>query len=511
MVEEYPEDNNMASQQSYRPRRARQEPAAEQFSESLADQTALKRAPRRAASDAPGAADTQPEQPLNNAQQPTASAYNPLLFPEPAKLPARNAQLAQSLRESQDDLPPTEYSQLNMRQNSTAERLPQSSFSELGLPVIAQNSTAENNLQQGSSTIKNKKRFRIVVSTIIALLLIGALAFTGKAIIDGVRDRFGIGVSLDYEGAGEGEVFVTVKSGDTGSDIAEALAEANVVKTAEGFVKYLLRNHPEAVFDVGSYKLKHKMSPEAAYTALQDPKNKEDLVVTLPEGISADQAFERFSAVTGIPLEDFKQAAANYQALGVPTDFPSIEGFIFPATYELNPDDTASDILRKTVDRMWQALQEHGVTASDAHKILTMAALVQREAGADKNDFPKIARVFYNRLEKDMHLESDATVAYGTGRTHTVWTTAAERADASNKYNTYANPGLPIGPIGLPGDIAIKAALKPANGNWLYFVPINLETGETAFAETFTEHEKNTDLLADWCNAHRAAGGTRCD
>jgi UPF0755 protein len=98
-----------------------------------------------------------------------------------------------------------------------------------------------------------------------------------------------------------------------------------------------------------------------------------------------------------------------------------------------------------------------------------------------------------------MNLESDATVAYGTGRLDTVWTEPEERADASNPYNTYANPGLPVGPIGLPGELAIQAAISPADGPWLFFVPINLATGETKFSETAEEHQDGVDQLLAWC------------
>jgi UPF0755 protein len=111
----------------------------------------------------------------------------------------------------------------------------------------------------------------------------------------------------------------------------------------------------------------------------------------------------------------------------------------------------------------------------------------------------KIARVFYNRLEQGMRFESDATVAYGTGNTHTVWTTSAERADPDNLYNTYVHFGMPYGPIGLPGEDAIKAALSPADGPWLFFVPINLATGETVFSETASQHEAAAQQLYAWC------------
>jgi UPF0755 protein len=136
-----------------------------------------------------------------------------------------------------------------------------------------------------------------------------------------------------------------------------------------------------------------------------------------------------------------------------------------------------------------------------------MAALIQREAGPNQDDFYKISRVFTNRLEQGINLESDATVAYGADTLDTVWTDPADRANAENKYNTYANPGLPIGPIGAAGDLAIDAALHPADGPWLFFVPINLATGETVFSETVEEHDAAVDVLQNWCreNAENAS------
>ena len=118
-----------------------------------------------------------------------------------------------------------------------------------------------------------------------------------------------------------------------------------------------------------------------------------------------------------------------------------------------------------------------------------------------KTDFRIVKELPKKNIDTGMNLESDATVAYGTGNTHTVWTTDAERADASNPYNTYANPGLPIGPIGNPGDVAINAAVHPADGSWLFFVPVNLATGETVFSTTVEEHEAAVAQLQAWCAA----------
>jgi UPF0755 protein len=99
-------------------------------------------------------------------------------------------------------------------------------------------------------------------------------------------------------------------------------------------------------------------------------------------------------------------------------------------------------------------------------------------------------------------MESDATVAFGTGNTYRVETTSAERADESNLYNTYIHPGLPFAPISNPGDVAIDAVMNPAEGPWMFFVTWNLDTGETIFSETADEHAAGVDIWIAWMDEH---------
>lgn len=363
-----------------------------------------------------------------------------------------------------------------------------------------------------STARRNGKRVVIVLSVLLALLL--ALGGAGLYLWGQYGDRISLALGWttnDYEGEGHGEVIVTITSGDIGEDVAKTLADADVVKTSQAFYELLLEQDPAVDFQVGSYRLKLEMSSQAALDALQDPENKVELTVAIPEGVSAMSALERASEVTGIPMSDFEAAVADPSAYGVPAGFPSIEGFLFPATYVFEPDDTAETIVQKMVDRMRQALEEHGVADADALRVLTLASIVQKESG-NTEDMPKISRVFLNRIDTGMHLQSDATVSYGTGNPdNTVWTSDDERADASNKYNTYANPGLPIGPIGLPGDAAIDAALHPADGAWLFFTAVDLENGVTAFADDEAGHQANVEQLHEWCAAHESEGGKYCD
>jgi len=340
----------------------------------------------------------------------------------------------------------------------------------------------------------------IAVTTIFAMVAgAGAWAWTNHE--DKVREILGWEIPNDYPGTGNGvEAIVVIQAGDIGGDVAQELLAKKVTMTFDATYDYLVAN-PQISFQPGNYTLQEQMSAASAVAALQDPANKILNSVTIPEGTAAVDVYALLASALELPVEDFTEAAKDFKAYGVPADAKSIEGFLFPATYDFDPGTTAADALQRLVTEAITRLDNAGVAPEDRVKTVILASIIQREAGQNVDDMAKIGRVFLNRIEQGMHLESDATVAYGTGNTHTVWTTDAERADKSNKWNTYANPGLPIGPIGNPGDAAINGAVNPADGSWLFFVPINLKTGETVFSNTADEHFQAVEQLRAWCRA----------
>lgn len=343
----------------------------------------------------------------------------------------------------------------------------------------------------------------MLVGVLSLLLGIGAAgaAYVWTTYESQVRELLGWELPNDYEGSGNGtEVMVVVRPGDIGEDVARTLQREGVTMSFTAFYELLLAD-PSIVLFPGTYLLQGEMSAQAALDVLRDPANRVTSSVTIPEGTTILDALGLLALGTEIPFEEFEAAAVDPTVYGIPAEAPSLEGYLFPATYEFEPGLTAPQVIQVLVDEMFARLDARGVAVEDRHRILTMAGLVQREAGPNTDDFGKIARVFYNRLEGGWRLESDATVAYGTGNFSTVWTTDAERADASNPYNTYANDGLPIGPIGLPGEVAIDAAISPTEGPWFFFVPTNLQTGETVFSETVDEHEAAVEVLRQWCRA----------
>ena len=348
--------------------------------------------------------------------------------------------------------------------------------------------------------VKTRRR---IIGAVIALVVIVGLGFLAAWGLEQLRERFA--GPEDYPGPGTGEVVIQIQSGENGYDVAATLLEQDVIASTEAFTDILV-DDPSIQLHPGAYRVQQQMSAQGALDAILDPANKVELRVTVPEGYTLPQVFERLERDLGIPQSEFLQLAGNFAQFDLPDDAISLEGWLFPATYTFDDGVTAQGVLEAMIARQHQALEQHGVAAEDAQRVLTFAALVQREARY-ADDFGRVARVFQNRLDINMPLQSDATVAYGTGNLHVVTTTAEERADASNPYNTYAHPGLPVGPIGAPGDQAIQAVLAPTEGPWLYFVTVNPETGETVFSETYDEHQVAVSQFQQFLRDNPGWGG----
>lgn len=350
---------------------------------------------------------------------------------------------------------------------------------------------------------------RILISLLVTVLLLGGLAAAGAYL----WSQYGAQVSLalgwtsnDYEGQGEGKTVVVVTEGEIGEDIALALADADVVKTSEAFYDLLLKQDPAVEFLPGSYQLKLQMSSQAALDALQDPANKLAFTAMIPEGKTVAQTLELVSAGAGIPLEELQAAAKNPAAFGLPEGVDSLEGWLFPATYEFEEKTTGVEAIQRLVDRQREELDSLGVAEADRERVLTIAAMVQREGGRIE-DFGKVARVIDNRLAQDMLLQMDSTAQYGMGQHEdgSVWSTDEALSD-DNPWNTYVHTGLPKGPIANPGADAIEATLNPTAGDWLYFVAVNLDTRESIFSSTLEEHNAAVGVLNEWCAANPGKG-----
>ena len=347
---------------------------------------------------------------------------------------------------------------------------------------------------------------------IFALIAIAVLAISGAGVWVlwneyGTRivNYFAAEEVLDFEGSGaQPGIEIVVDQGDIGEVVARKLFDQGVTASFESVYEILLQD-ATITFQPGTYELLTGMSAQSAIEALREPSNRVQISFVIIEGVTMERALATIAEKASVLLEDLQEAVADPSVYGVANPANSLEGYLFPATYQFEPGTSAGDIIARMVAETKSRLTAKEVPPERWHEILTMAALVQREARMEE-DFYKASRVFNNRLDIGMALQSDATVTYWTGLYDSVSTTDADRADPDNPYNTYYHTGLPLGPISLPGDLAIDAALNPAVGDWLYFVAIDLRTGDTIFSNTYAEHLVAVDKWLSWCRESEENG-----
>ncbi|OUC99858.1 endolytic transglycosylase MltG [Streptosporangium minutum] len=354
--------------------------------------------------------------------------------------------------------------------------------------------------RRGRRRRRRRNRGGFLAPMLAAIVLLGGVGAGGFYGYTWLRDAMTV---EDYTGEGAGEVVVEIKTGQSASDVARTLQEQGVVKSAEAFVDAAAAADMSASLQPGEYTLRKQMSAAAAVKLL-DPDKRLRETVTLKEGLRLSDTLTQLAKQTGKPLREFQRAARDGKALGLPSYARGrLEGYAFPATYEISPKMGAAEILTAMVDRFHQTAGKDGLEKEakalghTPHEIMTIASIVQAESGSVE-DMGKVARVIYNRLDGNppRKLEMDSTVMYGLNK----YGVAATNADleSNSPYNTYTREGLPPGPIANPGDHAIQAALNPTKGDWIFFVTTDTKRGITKFtaseAEFFrfkAEFEKN--------------------
>ncbi|MER7396553.1 endolytic transglycosylase MltG, partial [Streptomyces sp. NPDC000151] len=339
-----------------------------------------------------------------------------------------------------------------------------------------------------------KRRGRAVATVVVLAVLAGGgyLAY----------DRFG--PAPDYEGAGTGSVQVEIPDGSPVLQMGLLLKKEGVVKSADAFTAAVTENaKAKGGLQPGVYTLRKEMSAASAVELMLSPKSRNNL--TIPEGSRAVTVYARIDKKLGLKTGTTKGVAASEaKNLGLPSwadDDPDIkdplEGFLYPSTYEVNKKMKPAAVLKQMVERAKQNYARYDL-AGQAKKLgldspldlITVASLTQAE-GTSHDDFRKMAEVVYNRLDPGNSqtygkLEFDSTYNYIKNQSELDIPISAIK-NYDNPYNTYYYKGLPPGPIGNPGEDALKASLNPTDEGWYYFVAIN---GKTSFAKTYAEHEK---------------------
>lgn len=349
--------------------------------------------------------------------------------------------------------------------------------------------------QRRRRRVRARRTWLSVLLGVGILLVASALAWTAiRPLVASLTE------ANDYPGPGAGQVSVTIPDGATGTEIAQVLKDAGVVKSIDAFVTTASGDSRASGIQPGDYLLRREMSAAGALDVLADPANRQVARVTIREGLRADAILQTVAEETAISAEDLAAAADAPGELGLPAEADGdLEGWLFPATYEVSGSTTATALLSRMVARTVQELTDLGVQRASWQRTIIAASLVEAERSSDE-DAPKVARVVQNRLERDMPLQMDSTINYALDRYKIG--VSIEDTKIDSPYNTYQRKGLPVGPICSPGAASIKAVLAPADGDWLYFVTVNPDTGETKFATTEAEFFEIKAELDAWLAAN---------
>ena len=277
------------------------------------------------------------------------------------------------------------------------------------------------------------------------------------------------------------EVTIDIPAGSTGSEIARILFEAKVVKSSTAFFRVAVGDSRSEKIAPGSHKVTMKISAAQALEQLLDPNRIPNLIRIYEGGWKSEVA--QSLRDYGFTSQEIEQA---FKAVRLPKGFSSVEGLLFPAQYTFAKGATATEAVQAMIDRFTQEsvskLIMKGSKDFTPSQLLTIASIVQAEG--DIKDYPQVARVILNRLKLGMPLQLDSTVHFIKKVRGQIFL-STQSTLINSPYNTYKRYGLPPGPIGSPGVDAMSAALKPASGDWLFFITV--APGDTRFTKSIDE------------------------
>ena len=312
------------------------------------------------------------------------------------------------------------------------------------------------------------------------------------AVVHEVRKGGGGAPDFPCSQSAASEVEISISKGATGADIAQQLLESGVTKSSAAFFRLAVGDKRSQRIAPGSHRIQIGICSQDALDQLLDPKRIVGLI-NIFEGAWNTEVVAQMVAAGFSKVEVTKAMAA----IALPSGFKSLEGLLFPAQYSFAPGTSAQSAVSAMVERGNLEIGKSGISASNgkysAQQLLTIASIVQAEA--DQKDFSKVSRVIRNRLEKGMPLQMDSTVHYVKKVRGKIFLSTASTLLKSD-YNTYRKYGLPPGPIGNPGVAAMRAAVNPELGDWIYFITVApADTRFTASNDQFNlwkaEYKKN--------------------
>ena len=338
-----------------------------------------------------------------------------------------------------------------------------------------------------------KYKLPIVIAAVVLIVVIAI--FAGRSFYNAM---------LEPTGTSTETMIVEIPDGSTIKDVGEILYDQGLIKNTMIFQSYAGRHsRGTSGMQAGNYEMNHAMSvPDIVNKMLDGDVYSGAIPVLLSGGKNINemaQILEKHNICTSAAFISETKKLGEYKALypilsSIPDDKNrTLEGYLFPDTYEIEPGSTAADVVKKMLDRFTEVynqdfMQQTTEKGKSVDEIVIMASIVELETKLPE-DKANAASVFYNRIAQNMPLQSDITVDYALGKKHAVLT--EEQTKIDSPYNTYQNLGLPVGPICSPGKSSIDAAINPAQTNYLFFVA-DMDSGKLYFNETLEGH--NADV-----------------
>ncbi|MCL1899998.1 MAG: endolytic transglycosylase MltG [Promicromonosporaceae bacterium] len=357
-----------------------------------------------------------------------------------------------------------------------------------------------------------RRRRRRITALILIPAFIAVLIPFGRNLLDensnwgrGLFASFAAPPIEDFEGPAEGEVVVTIPAGATGSLIGQILFDAEVVASVAAFNEAFGDNPDAGGIQPGAVRLYRRM-PAADAVAMLTLNERMITRITFPENFTQAQIFARIEAQTDIPQSQLDAVLADPSLIGLPPEAEGeIEGWLFPATYDLVFGETAVSLLSSMVTRTVSELERLEVPAEQWRDTIIKASIIEREAPVFRGEgvddptlyMRKVSQVIQNRLAINEPLGMDAIDAFYHGRpAHRI--SPNDLRDATNPWASRVNPGLPPGPIGSASADALYAVVNPEPGPWRWFVTIDLCTRETFFTDSYQQFLVYRQAHREW-------------
>jgi UPF0755 protein len=318
---------------------------------------------------------------------------------------------------------------------------------------------------------------------------------------------FGMYATDHFTGSVSEEQRFTVEPNESALVLGERLERSGIIFSRYAFIWHLVREEKTRKVIAGEYSLSGKLTiPEVALIITTGQTISSDVRVTFPEGWTMEKMAARltindlpgkeFLVLTAQPLATWRKEFDFLQSLPANA---SLEGYLFPDTYQFAPDATAEEIvilMLRNFEKKFDAIvsptggNDGTIDPKRIHALVTMASIIEEE-GKTKEERDMISDVFWKRIAIGQPLQSDATVNYVHGTTRLQPTLKDTEVDSP--YNTYRNTGLPPGPISNPGSVSLRAAIFPKSNPYYYFL-VSAKTNETIYSKTFEEHVRNRSL-----------------